>query len=73
MTWRNLNGKGWERLEIGLAANDPDGEIAAVWLASELLSEVYVANGQSHARRRLIVFFQYAANAEVPELTSACR
>ena len=46
-----------------------DGEIAAVWLAREYLSEVYSANGLAHAKRRLIVFFQHAANAEVPELT----
>lgn len=69
MTWRNLNDKGWDRLRAGLAAGDPDGEIAAVWLARELLSEVYAANGLAHAKRRLIVFFQHAANAEVPELT----
>lgn len=69
MTWRNLNDKGWDRLRAGLAAGDPDGEIAAVWLARELLSDVYAANGLAHAKRRLIVFFQHAANAEVPELT----
>ena len=73
MTWRNLNDKGWDRLRAGLAAGDPDGEIAAVWLARELLSEVYNAHGLAHARRRLIVFFQHAANAEVPELTRLAR
>ena len=35
----------------------------------ELLSEVYTANGLAHARRRLIVFFQHAADANIPELT----
>ncbi|MEO5724283.1 MAG: ISL3 family transposase [Ilumatobacteraceae bacterium] len=69
MTWANLNDKGWERLRAGLAAGDRDGEIAAVWLARELLSEVYTANGLAHARRRLIVFFQHAADANIPELT----
>ena len=44
MTWRNLNDKGWDRLRSGLAAGDVDGEIAAVWLARELLSEVYAAH-----------------------------
>lgn len=73
MTWRNLNDKGWDKLRAGLAAGDPDGEIAAVWLARELLSEVYAANGLAHAKRRLIVFFQHAANAEVPELTRLAR
>jgi transposase len=69
MTWRNLNQRGWERLRTGLAAGDPDGEVAAMWLARELLSEVYAAPNLETAKRRLIVFFQHAADAEVPELT----
>lgn len=69
MTWANLNERGRDKLRAGLAAGDRDGEIAAVWLARELLSEVYAANGLAHARRRLIVFFQHAAEANVAELT----
>ena len=69
MTWANLNDKAWDRLRAGLAAGDRDGEIAAVWLARELLSEVYAANGLAHAKRRLIVFFQHAADANIAELT----
>ena len=42
-TWANLNDHGWERLRDGLAAGDPDGHVAAVWLARELLSEVYTS------------------------------
>ena len=72
MTWRNLNDKGWDRLRAGLAAGDRDGEIAAVWLARELLSEVSNAHGLAHAKRRLIVFFQHAT-ADVPELTRLAR
>jgi transposase len=68
-TWANLNDRGWERVRDGLAAGDPDGHVAAVWLARELLSEVYTAVDLAHAKRRLIVFFQHAADAEVPELT----
>lgn len=68
-TWSNLNERGWERLRAGLAAGDPDGEVAAVWLARELLNEVYTAVDVAHARRRLIVFFHHAADAEIPELT----
>jgi transposase len=68
-TWANLNERGWERLRDGLAAGDPDGHVAAVWLARELLSEVYTARDLAHTKRRLIVFFQHAADAEVPELT----
>lgn len=69
MTWNHLNERGWERLRAGLAAGDRDGEIAAVWLARELLVEVYAANGLEHAKRQLTVFFQHAADANVPELT----
>ena len=69
MTWRNLNHRGWERLQAGLAAGDPDGEVAAVWLARELLSEVYAAPDLAAARRRLTVFFHHAAEADIPELT----
>ena len=68
-TWGNLNERGWERLRAGLAAGDPDGEVAAVWLASELLAEVYTARDLAHAKQRLIVFFQHAADVEIRELT----
>jgi transposase len=68
-TWSNLNERGWQRLRAGLAAGDPDGEVAAVWFARELLAEVYTARDLAHARRRLIVFFQHAADTDIPELT----
>lgn len=54
MTWANLNDKGWDRLRAGLAAGDPDGEIAAVWLARELLSEVYRRFGSEGGMRVLV-------------------
>lgn len=73
MTWAHLNERGWERLRAGLAAGDRDGEIAAVWLARELLVEVYAAPNLPAARRRLVVFFQHAADANVAELTRLAR
>ena len=72
---------GWERLsndrldwlfEI-LAVGDPDGEVGATILARELLREVYAAVDTAHARRRLIVFLQHCADAEIPELTRLAR
>ena len=72
-TWANLCERGWERLRAGLAAGDPGGEVAAVWLARELLAEVYAAGDLAHATRRLIVFFQHAADAEIPELCRLAR
>jgi hypothetical protein len=73
MTWRNLNERGWQRLHAGLATGDPNGEVAAVWLARELLSEVYAAPDLAAAKRRLIVFVQHAADADVAELTKLAK
>lgn len=44
-----------------------------MWLARELLAEVYAAVDRAHAKRRLTVFFQHAANADIPELTRLAR
>lgn len=56
-----------------LAEGDPDGEVGAAWVAKELLRDVYQAVDLAHARRRLIVFFQYAAEIEVREVTRLAR
>jgi hypothetical protein len=48
-----------------LAASDPVGEVAAVWLAREFLVDVYAVRNLDRARHRLIVFFQHAAEAEI--------
>lgn len=59
---------------LGLLENgDSDGEVRAAWVAKELLRDVYAAADPAHARRRLIVFFQFAADAEVPEVTRLAR
>ncbi len=68
---------GWERLSDErlawmfelLATGDPDGEVGAAIMAKELLREVYTAVDVAHARRRLTVFLQHCADAEVAELT----
>ena len=57
----------------GANTTDRDGEIAAVWLARELLSELYAAPDLATAKRRLILFFQHAADADVPELARLAR
>jgi transposase len=56
-----------------LEAGDPDGEVRAAWVAKELLRDVYSAVDPAHARRRLIVFFHWCAEAEVPEVTRLAR
>jgi len=64
----NLDARGWSRLQRGLDAGDRWGEVGAAVLAKELLREVFTANDAAHARRRLVAFFQWCADAEVPEL-----
>lgn len=64
-----LSDRGRRRMMDGLAAGDTDGEVGAAVLAKELLREVYAAAGLAHARRRLVVFYQWCAEADVAELT----
>lgn len=63
-----LNERGWTRLHAGLDAGDRHGEVGAALLAKELLRDTYAAVDLAHARRRLTVFYQWCAQAEVPEL-----
>jgi transposase len=56
-----------------LAAGDPHGELGAAIMAKELLREIYAAVDVAHARRRLVVFLQHCADADVPELTRLAR
>jgi len=43
--------------------------VGAGCLARELLAEVFAAADTAHAERRLMVFFHYIADVEIPELT----
>ena len=63
-----LSDRGRARMMAGLAAGDSDGEVAAAYLAKELLREVYGAVDLPHARRRLTAFYSWCAEAEVAEL-----
>lgn len=69
----DLDDRAWTRLHAGLNAGDPDGEVGVALLAKELLREVYIAADLAHARRRLTVFYQCCAEADVPELTRLAR
>jgi transposase len=57
-----------QRLQEALDAGDQWGEVGATLLGKELLREVYAAVGLRHARRRLVAFYQWCAEADVPEL-----
>jgi transposase len=57
------------KLAAGLAAGDPYQEVGCTWTAKELLRDVYCAPDVFHARTRLEVFFEWAAEVDVPEVT----
>jgi transposase len=56
-----------------LNVGDPDGEVSAAWVAKELLRDVYSAAGEAHARRRLVAFYIWCADAGVPEVARLAR
>lgn len=56
-----------------LVIGDPDEEVGAAWAAKELLREVFGAIAEAHARRRMIPFYLYCADADIPELSRLAR
>ena len=57
-----------ERLETALAAGDPTGELRAAWVGKELLRDVYAAADLASARRALVAFYEWCADADTVEL-----
>lgn len=68
-----LGAERFEWMRALLEQGDPDGEVRAAWVAKELLRDVYAAVDLAHARRRLMVFYQWAADADVAEITRLAR
>jgi hypothetical protein len=68
-----LNGRGWARLRAGLAAGDPDGEVAAAWQGKELLRAVYAAGGLAAARAALDRFYRWCDGVQFLELARLAR
>ncbi len=52
-----------------LEAGDPHGEVAACFVAKELLRDVFAAVDEAAARRRMITFYTFCADADIAELT----
>src|SRR5262245_12518269 len=63
-----LDPAGFARVLAWLEVGDPDGEVAACYLAKELLRETYLAGNAFDARRRLTVFSDHCQSSGVPEL-----
>ncbi len=68
-----LGAQGFEAMVVLLEAGDPTGEVAAAYLAKELLREVYASTDVAAAQTRLGVFHQHCRRAEVRELTRLSR
>src|SRR5512132_611719 len=68
-----LTQQGRIRLRAGLAAGDPDGEVAAAWQGKELLRAVYRAVGPAAARAALERFYRWADSVQIPELSRLAR
>ena len=62
-----------DRIVRLLHAGDPDGEVAATYLAKELLREVYAARTLRTARRRLARFYNHCDNVAVRECRRLAR
>ena len=67
--WERLSDRQRDKLLGALVEGDPTGEVGAAILGKELLREVYAAPTLKSAHWRLVRFYGYAAEAEVPELT----
>jgi transposase len=68
-----LGQRGFDRLMAGLAAGDPDGEVADAFVAKERLRDFYAARDPRIARRRLNDFYIHCAHSEIPELERLAR
>jgi transposase len=68
-----LTGRGQARLRAGLAAGDPNGEVAVAWQGKELLRAVYAAVGTAAARAALERFYHWADSVSVAELARLAR
>jgi transposase len=65
-----LDQRGWDRLIAGLEIGDPDGHMAAAWLAKELLRNVYATATRRAGRAALDRFYQHCDSHDLPELAT---
>jgi transposase len=68
-----LSTEAFARVLAWLDVGDPEGEVAAAYLAKELLRETYLADHAFDARRRLTVFYDHCHSSRVPELERLAR
>jgi len=59
----------WQKVFDRLRAADPDDEVAAAWVAVDLLRRVYQADDRDIAHRRLVTFYEWVVEVDIDELT----
>ena len=65
--------RSWTRLLHGLDLGDPDGEVAAAWIAAQELRLLYRCATRSRPRPRSTGWLAFCADSEVPELHRLAR
>jgi len=58
-----------QRIFDRLREADTDDEVAAAWVAVDLLRRMYQAPDRDTAHRRLVTFYEWAVTVDVPEIT----
>jgi transposase len=71
--FEHLSDRQRHKLFDALREGDPTGEVGAAILGKELVRESYCAPTLRQAHWRLVRFYVYAAEADVPELTRLAR
>ena len=59
----------WHNVFDRLREADPDDEVAAAWVAVDLLRRVYQADDCDITHRRLVTFYEWVVEVDIPELT----
>jgi transposase len=67
MAAERLDTRGWQRLAVGLAAGDLDGQVTAAWQLKELVRSLFRADDIDQARRVLALIDAWAATIDAPE------
>ncbi|GLZ49735.1 hypothetical protein Acsp06_59200 [Actinomycetospora sp. NBRC 106375] len=63
----------WTRLLHGLDSGDPDGQVAATWIAAQELRLLYRHTDPSRAAAAFYRWVAFCADSEVPELHRLAR
>ena len=64
-----LDPAAWQKVFDRLRTADAEDEVAAAWHAVDLLRRMYAAPDRDTGHRKLVEFYEWVAEVDVPELT----